>query len=76
VLVEAPDLIQHRAAVERRRPARKEGLLGHRKIVGHTSMAALLAAAIAGHEHSGRVQTLLAEQSHLRGAHARIGTLL
>ena len=37
-------------------------------------MAALFADAVARHQHAGGIQALLAEEAHLRGAHASIGT--
>ena len=36
-------------------------------------MAALLAAAVARHQHAGGIQAGLAEEAHLRGAHAGVG---
>ena len=74
--VEGADGLQHGAPVERRRSAGKKRFLGDREILRRTAVAALFAGSVARHQHAGGIQAMLAEEAHLRGAHAGVGTPL
>src|SRR5471030_2064855 len=76
ILVKAAEFFEHGAAVERRRTAGQKRFFIHWEILGGPAEAALLAAAIAGDQHARGIQTRLAEQPNLRGAHAGIGAAL
>src|ERR1017187_3160568 len=72
-VVEAANVVQHTAAVERRRAAGHEDFFEHRKILGEAAVAALLARAVARHQHAGGIQAGLAEEADLGSAHAGVG---
>src|SRR6266567_7709869 len=63
--IEAADLLQHAAAVKRRGSARKQDLLGNRKVFGRSAVPPLFTAAVARQQHAGGIETRFAEKAHL-----------
>src|ERR1035438_6401224 len=63
-------------SVERGGAAGHEDLFQHGKILGEAAVAALLAGAVAGHQHAGGIQAGLAEEADLGSAHAGVGPVV
>src|SRR5581483_6517738 len=64
-IVEQADLVEHLAAVERRRTAGKQSILAQAVALHRLAMAPLLTAAIARDQHSRGIEQWLAGQSNL-----------